>query len=247
MAEHTTELVTTPDGSCPVVVATPGTGGPWPAVVLYMDAGGVRPALVAMADRLADLGYVVALPELFYRHGAYAPFDAATVFGDPAERTRLFGMLGALTPEMVMRDTGAVLDVLAGRPDVDGRHVGATGYCNGGGLSLLAAARFPERIVAAASFHSGNLATDAPDSLHRLLHTATARVYVAAATDDPSFPPEQAALLERALADAGVDHTIETYPAAHGFVVPDMPTYDADAAERHWRALQDLLEATLTS
>ena len=98
--------MTTPDGSCPVVLATPETGGPWPAVVLFMDAGGVRPALVAMAERLADLGYVVAVPELYYRHGEYAPFDTATAFTDPDERTRLFAMLTSLTPDGVAGDTG---------------------------------------------------------------------------------------------------------------------------------------------
>ena len=247
MATWTEERVTTPDGSCPVVLATPETGGPWPAVVLFMDAGGVRPALVAMAERLADLGYVVAVPELYYRHGEYAPFDTATAFTDPDERTRLFAMLTSLTPDGVAGDTGAVLDFLSGRPEVAGQRVGTTGYCMGGGISLAAAARFPDRVGASASFHGGNLATDAPDSPHRLVSTVAGRVYVAAATDDGSFPPEQQALLEEALTEAGVDHTIETYPAAHGFAVPDMPTYDVGAAERHWVAVEELFGATLTS
>lgn len=246
MTKRTNEVMTTPDGSCPLVLATPDVGGPWPAVLFFMDAGGVRPALVEMAERLADMGYVVALPELYYRHGAYVPFDATTVFSDPAERSRLYSMLTGLTKGMVASDTGALLGFLSGRPEVAGLRVGATGYCNGGGLSLAAVARYPERVVAAASFHGGNLATDAPDSPHRLLSTVTGRVYVAAATNDDSFPPEQASLLERALTEAGVEHSIETYPAEHGFAVPDMPTYDADAAERHWRALHDLFEATLT-
>jgi len=210
-----------------------------------MDAGGVRPALIDMAERLADMGYVVALPEFYYRHGEYAPFDASTVFSDPPERSRLFGMLSSLTEEMVAGDTGALLDLLSGRPEVAGLRVGATGYCNGGGLSLAAAGRYPERVVTAASFHGGNLATDAPDSVHRLFSAATGRVYVAAATDDGSFPQEQASLLERALTEAGVEHSIETYPAEHGFAVPDMPTHDVDASERHWRALHDLFDATL--
>jgi len=246
MAARTTGVVATADGSCPVVLATPDSGGPWPAVLFYMDAGGVRPSLVDMAERLADIGYVVALPEFYYRHGAYAPFDTATAFGDPDERSRLFGMLTGLTKEMVASDTRALLEFLAGRLEVAGPRVGTTGYCSGGWLSLTAAARFPERVAAAASFHGGNLATDAPDSPHRHVSSVTGRVYVVGATDDGSFPPDQAALLEQALTEAGVEHTIETYPAAHGFAVPDMPTFDADAAERHWRALHDLFEATLS-
>ena len=72
-------------------------------------------------------------------------------------------------------------------------------------------------------------------------------MYVAAAEDDRSFPPEQAERLEAALTAGGVDHVIETYPALHGFAVPDSPVFDADAAARHWRALADLYGATLTS
>ena len=70
-------------------------------------------------------------------------------------------------------------------------------------------------------------------------------MYVAGAEDDGSFTAEQAALLESALTGAGVDHTVEFYPARHGFAVPDNPTYDAQAADRHWAALRDLYRARL--
>jgi carboxymethylenebutenolidase len=70
---------------------------------------------------------------------------------------------------------------------------------------------------------------------------------VAAAEDDETFPPAQATLLEDALTEAGVDHMIETYPAHHGFAVPDNPAYDPDAAARHWRVIGELFEATLSS
>jgi carboxymethylenebutenolidase len=49
------------------------------------------------------------------------------------------------------------------------------------------------------------------------------------------------------LRDAGVVHTLVTYPAAHGFAVPDNPTYDEAAAARHWQALEDLYGSTLTT
>jgi carboxymethylenebutenolidase len=71
------------------------------------------------------------------------------------------------------------------------------------------------------------------------------RVYVAGAIDDDSFPDEMKARLEDALTSAGVDHTIETYPAKHGWVFPDMPVYDAAASERHYQSLFGLLGATL--
>ena len=68
---------------------------------------------------------------------------------------------------------------------------------------------------------------------------------MAGAIEDASFTTEQAALLESALTAAGVEHTVEFYPAHHGFVVADHDTYDEKAAERHWVALGDLYGAHL--
>ncbi|MDT7607645.1 MAG: carboxymethylenebutenolidase, partial [Pseudonocardiales bacterium] len=74
-----------------------------------------------------------------------------------------------------------------------------------------------------------------------------AAVYVAVAENDSSFPPDQHERLEQALKTAGVRHTVNTYPAAHGFAVPDNPTYDSAADERHWAALTDLYGGNLHS
>jgi carboxymethylenebutenolidase len=235
-------IVPTPDGSCPSIVVTPDGPGSWPAVIMFMDAGGIRPAMIEMAEHLAGMGYVTLLPEMYYRHGPYEPFSLSTVFSEPDERARLMTMAGSVTKAMVASDAGAFLEFLSQLP-VSGTQIGSTGYCMGGGLSLVAAAHHPERIVAAASFHGGQLANDAPDSPHRIVGRITGRVYVAAAENDGSFPPEQAALL--VLSEAGVDHKMEVYPALHGFAVPDNPTYDPDAADRHWRALRDLFGAML--
>ena len=81
----------------------------------------------------------------------------------------------------------------------------------GGGRALNAAAAFGERVAAAASFHGGNLASDAPDSPHRQRRQIKARVYVGVAGVDRSFPPEQSARLAEALRTAEIDHMIENY------------------------------------
>jgi carboxymethylenebutenolidase len=199
-----------------------------------------------MADRLSGLGYVVLLPGVYYRHGGYEPFAMDTVFTDDGERARLMSLVRSLTAEMKIRDAGAFLEFLAGRPEVS-RAVGSTGYCMGGGYSLLAAGAHPDRVAAAASFHGGQLAVaDDPGSPHHLAGRIRARVYVAAAQDDAAFPADQSDRLDEGLTGAGVAHTIETYPAAHGFAVPDNPTHDPAAEERHWAALADLYARSLT-
>ncbi|MFC4086943.1 dienelactone hydrolase family protein [Amycolatopsis samaneae] len=236
--------IDTEDGVCAATLHTPPGGGGVPAVILFPDAAGVRETFAVMADRLAGLGYAVLLPDVYYRT-EWDPFDVATVFRDPAERRRLDALYTGLTTEMIVRDTGAFLDFLTDRPEVSGAATGTTGYCMGGRMSLLAAAHHPARIAAAASFHGGNLADDTPDSPHRLTDRIRAVVHVAAAENDRSFPPEQFERLENALVESGVRHRIETCPAEHGFAVPDNPTYDETAAQRHWRALAELYATTL--
>ncbi|MGI9123262.1 MAG: dienelactone hydrolase family protein [Mycobacterium sp.] len=230
---------TTPDGTCPVTLCTPDGEGPWPAIVMYPDAGGVRAALREMAARLAGMGYVVLLPDVYYRTGRWAPFDMKNVFADESERNRLFSMMKAVTPDRLESDSRAFFDYLAALPEVSGDRLGTTGYCMGGRASLTMAGRLPQRVAAAMSFHGGGLAAENdPGSPHLLADRMRAAVYVGAAENDPSYTPEQSETLDAALRAAGVDHRIEWYPAAHGFAVPDNGPYDEQAAERHWKAMK---------
>src|ERR1700739_1359513 len=119
--------VTTPDGTCPVTLHTPNGNGPSSGVVMYPDAGGVRPTFDEMADTLAGVGSARRLPDVSYRHGDWQPFSVATAFSDPKERTRLFGMIGSLTQDMITADAGAFLDFLANRRGVQGARCGGVG------------------------------------------------------------------------------------------------------------------------
>lgn len=240
------DTVTTPDGSCPVHLFTPDGPGPWPGVVMCPDAGGVRDTFFDMGAHLAGFGYAVLLPDFYYRHGEWTPFDMATAFGDPKERGRIMSMIHSVTNDFMATDAGAFFDYLAGRPEVSGEKFGVCGYCMGGRLSLVVAGRVPGRVAAAASFHGGHLVTDGPDSPHLLAGKIGAAVYVVGAKNDASFTARDAATLEQALTAAGVEHTVEKYPAEHGFAVPDNPAYDASAAERHWTAMREFFAANLT-
>ncbi|HEY0468330.1 MAG TPA: dienelactone hydrolase family protein [Polyangiaceae bacterium] len=239
--------ITTADGICPSYVFRPAVGsGPWPAVLVYMDGVGIRPAMLDLGVRLAKSGYFVLLPDLYYRSGPYEAMDARTVFSDPEQRKRLVEKFSShISQAKIMADTHAFLDYLASEPDAQAGGIGVSGYCMGGLMALTAAGTFPDRIVAAASFHGGRLATDAPESPHLLAPKMKARIYVAGAIEDASFPDEMKERLEAALTEAGVAHVVETYPAKHGWVFNDTPVYDAAASERHFRELLALLEAEL--
>ena len=235
-----------PDGQSNGTLHLPDGDGPWSGVLVFPDAGGLRETFRQMGDRLASTGYVVLIPDIYYRAGEWAPFDVATLFTDKEERARLFTLTSVLTNDRIIADSGAYTDFLTARPEVTGTAVGTTGYCLGGRMSLIAAGGLGPAIAAAASFHGGRLAVAGdPSSPHLAADRITATVYVAGAQDDASFTAEQAELLEQALTDAGVDHTVEFYPAGHGFAVPDNPTYDPEAAARHTEALRVLFQAHL--
>ena len=235
-----------PDGISRGTLHVPDGDGPWPGVLVFPDAGGERETFRLLGGRLAGLGYVTLVPDIYYRAGAWEPFDVATVFTDAGERARMAGLAGELTNDRIIADSAAYADFLLARPDVRGSAIGTTGYCLGGRMSLIAAAGIGRKVAAAASFHGGRLAVAGdPSSPHLLAGQITATVYVAGATDDSHFTAEQAELLRGALAAAGADYTVETYPAQHGFAVPDNPTYDPAAEARHWAALERLYRARL--
>jgi carboxymethylenebutenolidase len=235
--------VRTPDGTAGAGLFQ-GSSGAKAGVILYMDAFGPRPAMDEMAERLAGEGYAVLVPDLFYRNAPYGPFNAKTAFSDEAIRKNLMALISGTTQAMTERDTGAFLAAL----DAEGvtGPVGTVGYCMGGARALNAAAAYPDRIVAAASFHGGNLASDAPDSPHKRASQIRARVYVGVAGIDRSFPPEQSARLAEVLRVAEVDHIMENYVGmSHGWAVPDHSVYDEGGAERHWKRLTTFFGETL--
>lgn len=243
---RTAVRIPTSDGSADGTLHTPDGSGPRPGVLMFPDAGGARETFAAMGDRLASLGYVTLVPDVYHRNAPWPPFDMATAFTDEAERRRLFELMGTLTRERIIADGGAYLDFLLARDEVTGPTAGVTGYCMGGRMSLIVAAGQPDQVGAAASFHGGRIALpEDPESPHLAAPRIRATVYVAGARDDEWYSAEHAALLESALTAAGVEHTCETYPALHGFAVPDNPAHDPAAEARHWDALAGLFRGTL--
>ncbi len=234
-----TVRIDTADGSCPAALGVPEGEGPWPAVIMHPDAGGMRDVMRDMGERLSALGYVVLVPDFYYRNGPYDLGDITTAFSRDESREKIMQMMQGYTPDVAARDAMAFIDYLTGLPETTPGGIGITGYCMGGRLSLTAAASLGDRVVAAASFHGGGIAKAGDsNSPHHKAGSIKAAVYVAGAIEDQSFTHEDKDLLEQSLTDAGVAHTIETYVAHHGFAVPDNDTYDQAASERHWEAMQ---------
>jgi carboxymethylenebutenolidase len=239
--------VATPDGAADSYLTAPSDGN-HPGVLVFMDGIGLRPRLEQMADRIAEHGYVVLVPNLMYRVGRAPVVPNIVERLQSEDRAAVFAELrthiNALTPEVAARDTAAYVEALD--QHTGGGPMATVGYCMGGALAMRAAAQFPDRVAAGASFHGGNLAPDDATGPHTLAGRIKAELYFGHADNDGSMPPEQIARLEAALDAAGVRYTSEMYEgAAHGWTMSDMPVHDARAEQRHWDELLGLLDRAL--
>ncbi|WP_260583028.1 dienelactone hydrolase family protein [Sphingopyxis sp. PET50] len=238
--------ITTADGTADAYFVAPAEGA-HPGVLVWPDIRGLRPAFRQMADRLAGEGYAVLTVNPFYRWQKSPVVDAANDWSDPEIQKKLFGYLKQLDRTLVTTDAAAYLAFLDAQKEVDAkRRIGTTGYCMGGAMTIYTAALNPNRVGAAASFHGGGVATDAPDSPHLLIGDTNAGYLFAIADNDDQKDPEEKNRLNDALAPSPHWHEVEVYKGAmHGWCPPDGRAYDEAAAEKAWGRMLELFKAEL--
>ncbi|MEU5950875.1 dienelactone hydrolase family protein [Streptomyces sp. NPDC047525] len=248
MSTKTVQIPTT-DGQADAFVAFPDRGEQHPGVLLYPDVFGPRPEMEQKARELAEHGYYVLVPSLFYRHGPAPVIDLPDHISNdvrPEIFARLMPLVEAHTTDRILRDADAYLGFLTTQPEVSAGPVGVVGYCMGAALAMRTATAHPDQVAAVAGFHPGFLVTDAPDSPHRLVSALTAQVHIGLAEGD--LTPEAISELNKALDAAGVGYTTEIYPdTAHGFTMSDTDAFSPSALQRHWDRLLPLLGRTLAT
>ena len=239
--------IQTRDGAMESFIVRPERGGPHPAVLMLMDAPGIREELHDMARRLATVGYFVVLPNLYYRAGRDSKFGPGVFTqGDP-ERDRMRAIRTKMTIPPVMNDVADMLAWLDTQPEAKPGPVGTHGYCMSGPYSLAAAARYPDRIAAAASFYGTWLVSDAEESPHLTLGKAKGELYISCAEHDELAPLPMVEELRKRFVASGAKGELEIHPAVHhGFAFPQRWCYDKPAAERHWERLIALYRRNLS-
>ena len=239
--------IKTPDGTADAALFTPRKAGHFPAVLMWPDIMGLRPVFRDMGRRLAGEGYVVLVPNPFYRSKRAPVMEGAIDFNNPATRQVLFGYRNAMSDEGIAKDSAAYLSFLDAQPKTDkARKAGVQGYCMGGALAFMTAGAVPTRIGAVASFHGGNgLVTNKPDSPHLLIPKTNARFLVLQAQNDDAQQPQVKDELKKAFAQAHRQAIVEVYPANHGWCVPGGQAYNHVQAERAWAGLLQLYRVAL--
>lgn len=246
MFEQTVDVVTRA-GAMETFLVRPGGSARVPAVFMLMDAPGIREELREMARRLAGAGYCVLLPNLYYRAGRDSTFGPDVLARDSPEYTRMRAIRTRMTIPPVMEDVADMLAFIEGLDNVAARRVGVHGYCMSGPYALAAAAHFPERVAAAASFYGTWLVSDAQASPHLTFAQSRGELHIGCAEHDDLAPPDMVDELRRHFDTSGANGRLEMYEGVHhGFAFPERWCYDAVAAERHWARLFELYRRNLT-
>lgn len=239
------------NGTCDAFLYYENDGRRRPAAIHLPDIVGVRESYRGMARHLAEQGYVVLLPNIFYRTARTPVFDFQPKFPDERTTKRMGELAAPMTPEAVERDAASYVNYLAVQDSVNETRMGVVGYCFSGAMSALRfpAAR-PDRIGAGASFHGGSLYTESPTSPHLVLPRIPAsggpRLYFGHATNDQFMPQEAIDKLNTALRAWGGTYDSEIYDGAlHSWTVPDSPVYNQPQAGRAFAKLTGLFAATL--
>jgi carboxymethylenebutenolidase len=239
--------IKTPDGVADAALYYPEGKGAWPAVLLWPDVVSLRPVFREMGKRLASSGYVVLVPNLYYRVKKAPVVEGGFNFANADDRAKLAPLRASVTPEGTDRDAVAYLAFLDAQPQTDRKKkVGTQGYCMGGPLAFRTAGAVPNRVGAVASFHGGGLFTDAPTSPHLVLPKTHAEYMVLVADNDDKQDPAAKEKLKGALDAAKLKSRVEVYEgAAHGWTVKGSQVYNEPAAEKAWAELLDLYKRAL--
>jgi carboxymethylenebutenolidase len=240
--------IPTADGTIDALLARPDTTEMLPGVIDLTDGIGFRQAFADQSKRIAERGYVVLTPNIFYRTAKPPVWDFEPDFPSERAMNRFRELTGPLTPDSMARDGSAYIDFLAAQPFVSDAPMGVVGFCFAGQFALRIAAARPDRIGAVASFHGARLFTDNDQSPHLLLPQVKARLYFGHAVDDHSMPADAIKKLGGALQAWGGTYENETYDGArHGWMIPGGKVYQPAQAERGFKKLIELLDGTLRS
>ena len=225
-------------GDMETFICHPDRDGPHPVVIMLMDAPGIREELYDMVRRLGTVGYYVVLPNLYYRAGRDTKYGPDVTEKGSAEQARMRAVRTKMTIPPVMEDFADMLAFVDTQKAAKKGLVGTHGYCMSGPYSLAAAARFPDRVAAAASYYGTWLVSENEESPHLTLAKAKGELYIACAEHDELAPQPMVEELKGLFARSGNGGELEMYMGVHhGFAFPTRWCFDKPAAERHWERL----------
>ena len=203
-----------------------GTG---PGVVVIQEWWGLVDHIRDVCDRLAREGFVALAPDLYHGEKTTEPDEAGKLMME-------------MDVERAAKDMSGAVDYLLAHDAVEGDKIGAIGFCMGGGLVLVLAARNGDKVGAVSPWYSV-FKGETPD-----LSGITAPVLGHFGETDDMASPDKARELEDTIREqAGVEVTFHIYKGAgHAFFNDDRPeAHHEKHAARAWELTLQFLRANL--
>lgn len=235
--EQSEVMIATPNGQMPAVLVSPTQIDRKPAVLLLMEAFGLTAHIRDVAARIANEGYVVLIPDLYYRELPYNKFSYDEVEQAMAMMWRLdFG-------KPMESDLRAVIAYLKSHPLVHSSHIGVTGFCLGGGLTFYTACKLSNEIAVAAPFYGMVL-----DEWIEAIKDISVPVYLFFGGQDPFISRDRIKQIESRFQVLKKDYRLKIYPdAGHGFFCDERSDYNPAAAVDAWSELLQFFDRHLNS
>lgn len=224
--------IPTPDGQIPAYRACPGGRTNLPVLLVVQEIFGVHAHIQDICRRLAKQGYLAVAPELYARQG--------DVSGLADVHEIVSNVVSKVPDAQVMADLEATVAWAGRSGEGDIERVGITGFCWGGRIVWLYAAR-SDRVKAGVAWY-GRLAGQPTDLQPRhpldLAASLKAPVLGLYGGADHGIPPESVEQMRSALKAAGRPSRIIVYPdTPHGFFADYRPSYRAEPARDGWKRL----------
>jgi len=225
--EQSEVAILTPDGQMSAFLCTPVEPEPMPAVLLLMEAFGLTQHIRDVATRIAKEGYVVLVPDLYYRKP-----NSKFSYDEVEQAMAMMWRLDLGKP--MEEDLQAALSYLRSLKNVNPNKIGVTGFCLGGGLTFLTACKLSAEIAAAAPFYGMVL-----DEWIEAVENITIPVYLFFGGRDPFIPRDRIHQIESRFQELGKEYMLRIYPdAEHGFFCHERSSYNQLAAEDSWNELK---------
>ena len=209
-------------------VAQPDDDAKHPGMVLIQEWYGIEPHIMDLAHKLAEQGFVVAVPDLYHGKVATEPNDAM----------RMIMMIRGNVDKAANEIIGA-LDAVKNMPNVDPKRPGLMGFCVGGFMTYTIASRYPDLGAVVPFYGAGYDPT--PEEVQKV----NAPVLAIYGSQDHSVPPEQIQKIETMYKEAGKDITIKVYDAGHAFINPVHGDGNEQAASQAWPLAINFLKEKL--
>ena len=218
-------------GEMPAYFAQPAGAGPFATVLVVQEIFGVHEYIRDVCRRLARLGYLAVAPELYARQG-----DPSRI---KSVQDILSGIVAKVSDEQVLSDLDACVAWAAANSG-DTTRLGITGFCWGGRITWLYAAKNPKLKAAVAWYGrlDGEPNERTPQHPMDLAAGITVPVLGLYGGQDQNIPVEDVEQMRSSLAKGGSHSLLHVYPdAPHAFHADYRPTYRRSAAEDGWQRL----------